>query len=641
LKYSAPAALILTLLVSAVSNPPTGLAQTPTRPARPVDREFDVNAQIAEAMRYLSLDPARALEILRRVDHQFPGRDRVLSKIGYVMQVMGDVDSAEVYYRRALDANPAGLEAGKSLGMLYLSSNREREAQATFDALLRANNHDMNAYRTVGTALREVGRYDEALAVYRRGRDQNPRNYILSLEIADILQTLGDPVGALDEYLRYVGDQGRNYRYTKSRILELMKSGDEATQSKLSGHLEALLDKKDTNRFVVLDILAAHYVEAGLLEQALDKALLADKEGPSDGTVLISLSERLLAQADTRSGDDRRRYLELGVRALDAFATNHPRAAGTDRAMYMLATIYEQFGCGDVGALTKADRVNYLEQAVAEYTDLSKRYPNSDYAERAYLDRGDLLLHRLKRPEDALEAYRSGSVNSRRFGDQFAARIGDLYLGLGHDDEAKSFFEGLINSGVPELAQAGTLYTGLRLALAGQYDAARDTLTYLAEEVPSSPYTNDAIENAWIIQEGMQFGSKSLDTYFQARRAEMVGDTATVVSRLEQIVAQPQSEPLRPRALFELGTTLYESGQLDSSVAVLSRFLKEYSEDDMRPDVQRQLAVVYERGYAQYDRALKEYESVLLNYPDYAFLDEVREDVRRLRGVVHGEENEN
>jgi tetratricopeptide (TPR) repeat protein len=300
-----------------------------------------------------------------------------------------------------------------------------------------------------------------------------------------------------------------------------------------------------------------------------------------------------------------------------------------------------QFGSGEVPEVTPGERVDFLEQAVAEYADLSRSYPNSDYAERAYLERGDVLLHKLKRPDDALEAYRSGSVNSRGLTDVFAARIGDVYLGLGRFDDAEDYFTNLIESGFPELAQAGTYYTGLRLCLAGKYAAARDTLTYLAEQVPESPYTNDAIETAWILEEGLQFESKSLGTFFEAVQADMVGDTATAVARLETIVAQPVYETLRPRALFRLGRALYHSGDLDRAVAALTRFMKEYPEEDMRPDVQRQIAAVYEFGYERYDRALAEYEDVLLNYPDYAFLDEVRKDVRRLRYIVHGEEYEN
>jgi tetratricopeptide (TPR) repeat protein len=618
-------------------------AQTrqPRQPRLSQADQYEVTSQISEAMRYLTIDPKRSLTVLTSLSQRFPGNERVLTRLGYVWQVVGDADSAEVCFKRALKVNPKSLESGKSLGILYIGAEREREAQAAFDELMRANEYSMSAYRAVGTALRDVGRYDAALELYRDGRDRSERHIVLSLEVADLLETTGDYEGALDEYMLYIGDEGRNYRFTKTKMLGLMRGLETPERERLSQSLEARLDAGKGNRFVMLDVLASHYVEEGRLESALDKALLADKEGPSDGSTLISLAERILMQADVRPRAERRRYLELGIRSLDAFATSHPRAMGTDRAKFMLASIYEQFGAGEVPDVVPGERRNFLEQAVAEYTDLSRNYPNSEFAERAYLARGDVLLHRLKRHEDALEAYRSGSVNSRNFTDVFAARIGDLYLGLGRYDDAQHYFENLINSGYPELAQAGTYYTGLRLCLTGDYETARDTLSYMAEEVPSSPYTNDAIETAWIVEEGLLFESSSLGAWFQAWQAEMIGDTTAVLDKLGEIVSKPVHEALRPRALFKLGRSLRQRGDLDLAVAALKRFLDEYPAEDLRPDVQREIATIYEFGYEQYDKALREYENVLMTYPDYAFLDEVREDVRRLRYIVHGEEYEN
>jgi hypothetical protein len=37
-------------------------------------------------------------------------------------------------------------------------------------------------------------------------------------------------------------------------------------------------------------------------------------------------------------------------------------------------------------------------------------------------------------------------------------------------------------------------------------------------------------------------------------------------------------------------------------------------------------------GLGQYAEALKEYEHVLVTYPDYAMLDDIRHDVERVRG---------
>jgi hypothetical protein len=52
------------------------------------------------------------------------------------------------------------------------------------------------------------------------------------------------------------------------------------------------------------------------------------------------------------------------------------------------------------------------------------------------------------------------------------------------------------------------------------------------------------------------------------------------------------------------------------------------------PDAHRRIGQVYEYGYRDAKLALEKYESILLSYPYYIFLDEVREDVTRLRNRV-------
>jgi tetratricopeptide (TPR) repeat protein len=621
--------------------PGVGPAPAEAQRARPRPQksdQYEITSKSAEAMRYLSTDPQRSLDILRSLDRQFPHNDRVLFRLGYTFQVMGTTDSAAVYYRRALRLNPQSIEAGKSLGALYLSEERRDDAIIVFDRLLSANNYSVSAYKAVGNSLRELGQYEEALAIFSEGRNRSKQHFALTLDIADLHRSARQYKLALDEYLRYVDARRGNYRFTRDRVMEMMRDVGDAERIRLIEALDDRLESGAGNRYVTLDILAAMYLEQGLLEQALDKAIEADGEKESEGTVLLTLADQIITTAEVKPREERRRYLDLGIRALDAFATNHPTAAGTDRAKYMLATIYVRFGSGKVPGVTPAETDGWIEKAIQEYTELAKRYPGSEYAERANLERGDLLLHKMKQPRKALEAYKVGAVNSRRYGDVFAARIADVYLGTGAYGDAEHYFVSLEGSGVYELAQTGMYYTGLLLAFRGEYEAARDTLSALAEDDPASPYTNDAIAAAWLIEEGLQFGSESLDAFMSARQSEMLGDTTAVISKLQGIAAGPVLDTLRPRALFKLGRTLYDSGDLDGALRRYNQFLKEYPDNPLRPDVQRSIAAVYEFGYEEYTKALREYEVVLMLYPDYAFLDEVRKDIRRLRFIVEGEE---
>ena len=628
--------VFITLCVLAAALTPTAHSQTP-RTRQP--DQYEITAQMSEAMRYLSTDPELALTLLRKINEQYPRRERILTRMGYAFQVLGQADSAEVFYQSALEVNPRSLQAGKSLGALYLTSDRQRQAMAVFGRLLDATEHSLGAYKTVGGVLRDLGRYDEALEIYESGRQHSERNYILALEIAALHKSKGDYAAALAEYLDYVGLQARNYRFTRDRILEVLReAGPE--RSLLIESLQQKLVGEYPNRYVVLDVLAASYLEQGLLENALDMALQADAEQSSDGTVLLTLAEQIVGELEFRRREERHRYLELGVRALESLTKNHPKGSGAGRAKYMLSDMYVDLASTAVAAGGTTSREHYLEKAIAQLTNLTRFHPGSEYAELANLRKGDLLLLVMKDSEGALESYQSGAVNSRRYGDLFAARIGAVYLGLDRTSDAKKYLDRLLASGVQELSRTGLYYTGLMLTFSGEYQSARDTLTHLAEFDTGSPYTNDAIETAWIIEEGLQGTPMLLDSYMAALKAGLIGDTTTVIQKLRVVSRASMDEPLRSRALFKLALTYQMRDDLGTAMRMYKQFLSEHPGSSLRPDAQRGIARIYEYGYGNFDVALKEYEAVLIHYPDYTFLDEVREDIKRLRFIVKGEEIE-
>ncbi len=601
---------------------------------------YEITLGLAEAMRHLAANPDETLRILHELDRKFPGRERILSRIGSAHQVIGNADSAEVYFVRALTINPGSVDAGKALGQIYYGRGDEAKGRRVFDRLIEANGRSLSVFKVVGTALRDVGRYDEALRILEEGRRRNERNVVLALDIAALRQQTGDLTGALDEYLDYLDAQPRNYRFVRDRMVSVLRTAGDK-EAALVGYLEKRVAAGNGNRYAMLDVMSARYLERGLLEKAIDAALRADGEPGSNGTVLLTLAEQVLQRALDRPRAEKPRYLELGVRALESFTRNHPKQPGTDRAMFMLASIHVQFAAGALPRADAAERRAYLEQAVGEYAELSRRYPNGSFAARAYLERGDLLLHRLRRPDEALEAYRSGAVNSRTLGPVFAARIAEVYLGTGDYESAQDYLGGMMESPSPELVQTAVYYTGLMLAFTGKYAAARDTLTYLAEEAPSAAWTNDAIDFAWVLEEALQYDSRALTDYLEAVRAQMAGDTAAAIARFEAVVDRPSYETLRPRALYRLGLLRFEAGQPRAALQALKRFLKDYPDENLRPDVQRAIARVYEQGFGQYERALREYEMVLVEHPAYPFLDEVRGDVRRLRNLVRGNERAN
>jgi tetratricopeptide (TPR) repeat protein len=600
----------------------------------PVD-PLSVSSDVLEATRLLAVNPQAGLAMLRQLNARYPGRDDILARLGYGMQVVGEVDSAVFYYRASLAANPVNLDAGKALGSIYFGQGKEREAMQVFDRLLEANNYSVGAYKMIAIALRDLGRADEAISILEQGRTKSKRNAALSLEIASLYKQAGDPKRAMDEYISYTAADPRTYRFVREKMLEVLRDAgrDEAA---IVASLKARADARGAGSFAAADVLSAYYLQQGQLESSLDMALRADQEKASDGSSLLVLTEEALARADTQPRNARARYLDLALRASESYVRNHPRSPGLDRAMFSLAGVYAEYGSGANPALTPAERTAYLERSVAQYADVSKHFGGSDLGERAYIERGDILLRKLKRPDAALEAYRSGAVNSRALGGEFAGAIARLYIGTGRTKETEQYLASLSRAGNADLRDAGQYYTGVYLATQKKYDLARDTLTALAEDDPASAYANDAIGTAWIIEEGLMLESGSLDDFVAAVKAGMVGDTVVVVTKLTAIVAREAHDPLRPRALHQLGLLYFEQGKNDAALAALQSYLKDYPKNDESPQVTRDIGRVYEVGMGSYQQALGEYERILMDYPEYAMLDDVRRDVQRVRSLMKG-----
>ena len=87
----------------------------------------------------------------------------------------------------------------------------------------------------------------------------------------------------------------------------------------------------------------------------------------------------------------------------------------------------------------------------------------------------------------------------------------------------------------------------------------------------------------------------------------------------------------------DLGNAYRDQGKFSEAVENyekalerLQLFTGDYSGHHLRPDVHRAIARVYEYGLDQTDLALREYQTILIKYPNYLFIDEVRTDITRL-----------
>lgn len=618
-------------------NPPR--TQPPTLqnpPAVPVPRR-DLATRLRAIAPIVREDPLRAVQMLQGLDREYPRNSEVLSYLGDAYQVMGEIDSAAVVYGRSLAANPADARAGASLGTLYVQKGEREKGEEVFRGVIARSQPSLAAYRTIGATLAAAGFNDLALRMYEEGRGANNGHYIFTVDIAQLHRQLGDFEKSLDEYLRLIETTPQQAALAQDRILELLRdprAEDEVLLGRLASASSAAIETASPNSAVIARVLAMSYLENGMIENALEAALESEKTGGSDGKVLFALAEKTAIEYRRQPPASRAKYFDMALRAYGAFIDGHPKAPEVPRAKLALADLLTDLASGRVEKRPGTEYQAAAAKAIEALDWMIARFPGSDHAEEAYLKKGDIVFRIEKDPQAALAIYQEGLSKARFRPAAFAQRLGRIYLVLGDYQNAEGYFTRLVNDREPELHDTGIYYAGLLLGIRGQYEAARDTLTSLAEGNPASPMTNDAIGLAWAIEEGLQGDQKNLAGYIAALRCEVAEDTTGAIDALRPIVAESADTPLRSRALLRTGELLSESGRFDEAIAAFETFVRDYPTDVRIADAHHAIARVYELGYGDREHALEKYEDILLTYPHYIYLDDVREDVTRLRNQI-------
>jgi tetratricopeptide (TPR) repeat protein len=216
--------------------------------------------------------------------------------------------------------------------------------------------------------------------------------------------------------------------------------------------------------------------------------------------------------------------------------------------------------------------------------------------------------------------------------------LGECYLAAGDTARGRVVLTRLGRD--PEFRTAGghAHYHLARLDLAeGHFSTARDRFAVVAIDHPTAPYANDSLEMGLAIAEEMENpsgGPNILSLYGLSVYYDLVGSPGDRVSALQDFIATATNlvDPEEPQHLLERGK--FELGELFASLdrdsealAIFNRVVGEHPEGRYaaRSLVRRGQLLA---GQDRYPDARQQLELLLAQYPDYLFVDDVRDMLR-------------
>ncbi|WP_144107049.1 tetratricopeptide repeat protein [Paraburkholderia sp. BCC1886] len=117
---------------------------------------------------------------------------------------LGRLDDAQSYWRRAIETNPAFVDAYLNLGKLLKGLDRLPDLEQLYRQLLAVHPDFADAHNHLGSALQDQGRPAEAEASYRRAATLSPERAEFHYNLGVVLRPLGRWDEAAEAYRRAV-----------------------------------------------------------------------------------------------------------------------------------------------------------------------------------------------------------------------------------------------------------------------------------------------------------------------------------------------------------------------------------------------------------------------------------------------------
>jgi tetratricopeptide (TPR) repeat protein len=229
---------------------------------------------------------AEALEYLRMSAQSGLGGQETIRKIGLVHLELEQYDEAILVFEEMLQKDPSADNIRLYLGIAYEEMGDLENAHTEFSKISRNSAQYIEAVSHIGLILKEQGKNDAAISVFKEAIASNRGNLELYLNLSSLYESIDRPQASLEVLLENEQLFQKEPRL-HFRIGVLLDKLGKRTESINRIKQVLLLDPKDAQ---ALNYLGYSYAEMGIqLEEALKYIKQAIAIRPNDAFILDSL----------------------------------------------------------------------------------------------------------------------------------------------------------------------------------------------------------------------------------------------------------------------------------------------------------------------------------------------------------------
>jgi len=542
----------------------------------------------------------------------------------YYQQYLGtllaikELDTAKQLIENQIAANPNKPAYYVDLGNIYKQRDEDDLAKLEFEKAIERINEDFMAARNVANAFNKIEEYDYALATYQMARDKSNRPDIYLYEMATTYNRKGDFDKTVEYYLEYSQYNPKGIQTVKNYFQRYLKTEEQydVLQKQLYKRIQSYPDE-----LLYPELLIWLFTQKKDFENAIIQVKALDKRFSEDGYRVFNLGKSAIIEeqydaaklafdyvVDKGPGtyylQSKSELLRASKLQILAYPTYSENDIATLDSTYL--TFLNEFGKNAASAETMID-----------HAELQAKYLYNIEAGTATLN--EVIEMPSVRP----------SVKSKA-----KLLLGDYYLMQNEIWEAVLIYGQVDKAMKDDIMGEEARYKNAKLSYyIGDFQWAQTQLGVL-KAATSELVANNALDLSVFVTDhlGLDTTTTTMEMYARADLLFLQNKNETALATLDSINRIYPGHALTDDILMQRANIALKQRNYDNAVDYLEKILTDFPEEILADDATFKLGEIYYYYLEDKEKAMEQFQKVILDYTGSLYTVEARKHYRKLRG---------
>jgi tetratricopeptide (TPR) repeat protein len=559
----------------------------------------------------------QALELYQNLHHKNPGNFEIISGIKQCSLALQKYEELISFYENIIKTNPANSVWKIDLAEVYYLNNQKQKALELWWAEIKKDPKNIAPYRLSAMAMINQRLYDEAIAVYGQALQQIEGQSNLYLDIGNLYKQQLQYGQAAEQYLNYFNSNPQQKQFLQRQILNLC---DEP------GQVPAVIQS--------LEKYLALHPQQNDVRETLAGLFLKEKDYEHAFTIYKTLDQKatrgkyLLNFAAEAYNNHAYEYAISAYQALQAGFPDSPYKIQSDfemgRCHFALAQILQENSSTEKAGLAE------MARAVSIFDTLATQPQKSNFYAPSLIYLGDIFYNfyfDLDRAALYYQSYiRSQPGNNTR--EQTILKLGDVFLCKNQLDRARETYQQI---SMNEFKPMASFKLAELVYFQGQIKEAQTRLNGLIPALPTShALLNDLLSRQMLLQSYAQ-DSVALVTFARCELLIFQHKLSEAAGQLSELARE--NKPISALAGKRSARLLLRLGKTSAARELLNELMSSFADDPAKDETILLLALAEEQ-LQNYQQAVQLYQQLLSSYPNSLFVQQARENTRRLQNQL-------